>query len=157
MTADAITLSEGSAFDIPAVMEVMAAAFDPRFGEAWTAQQCLGILDMPGVWLTIARVDGGRVAGFALGRAVAGEAELLLIGVTPAYRRGGIGRALLDDAMAAARARGAAKLHLEVREGNDAVFLYQGVDFEQVGRRRDYYRGADGTLYDALSLVTLLN
>lgn len=156
MKADTIALSEGSAFDITAVMEVMTTAFDPCFGEAWTAQQCLGILDMPGVWLTLARI-GESVAGFALGRVIVDEAELLLIGVAPAYRRRGIGRALLDSAMAAARARGAAKLHLEVREGNDAVLLYQGVDFEQVGRRRDYYRGADGTLFDALSLVTLLN
>lgn len=156
MATSEIVLTEGSAFDIAAVMEVMATAFDPRFGEAWTAQQCLGILDMPGVWLTVARI-GDRAVGFALGRAIADEAELLLIGVAPGYRRRGIGAVLLDSAMAAARARGAAKLHLEVRQGNEAVFLYQQANFEQVGRRRDYYRGTDGRLFDALSLVVLLN
>lgn len=156
MATREIVLTEGSAFDIAAVMEVMAVAFDPRFGEAWTAQQCLGILDMPGVWLTVARISD-RAVGFALGRAIADEAELLLIGVAPDYRRRGIGAVLLDSAMAAARARGAAKLHLEVRQGNEAVFLYQKANFEQVGRRRDYYRGADGSLFDALSLVVLLN
>ena len=30
--------------DLAAVDRVMAAAFDPRFGEAWTRGQCLGVL-----------------------------------------------------------------------------------------------------------------
>lgn len=149
------TLTEGGAFDITAVMEVMATAFDPAFGEAWTAQQCLGILDMPGIWLTLARIEG-EIAGFALGRAVVDEAELLLIGVSPEYRRQGIGKALLDNAMDCARARGACKLHLEVRQGNDAVGFYNRAGFQQVGRRHDYYRAPDGSHFDALSLFISL-
>jgi len=153
--AGGLTLSEGGAFDITAVMEVMDTAFPPCFGEAWTAQQCLGILGLPGVWLTVARLDG-RPAGFALGRAIVDEAELLLIAVDPAFRRRGIGQALLDNAMTNARAHGAERLHLEVRQGNEALALYHKAGFEQVGRRPHYYRGSDGNLSDALSLVISL-
>lgn len=151
MSRRKLILSEGSAFDIGAVMDVMDVAFDPAFGEAWTAQQCLGLLGMPGIWLTIARL-GGDAAGFALGRAVADEAELLLIGVSPDYRRQGIGKALLDDTRNRAKGLGAARLHLEVRHGNPAVELYNQAGFVQAGRRREYYRGADGSVFDALSL-----
>lgn len=147
--------SENGALDIAAVMEVMDAAFDPIFGEAWSVSQCLGILGLPGVWLSVARVDGVP-AGFALTRAIMDEAELLLIGVAPHFRGHGIGRALLDRAMAHARAHGVVRFHLEVRQGNDAMTLYSHAGFEQVGRRRDYYRGRDGTLFDALSLVRTL-
>lgn len=68
-----VELAPGGAPDIVALDTVMAEAFDPRFGEAWTRSQCLGILGMPGVWLTLARADGG-VAGFALSRAILDEA-----------------------------------------------------------------------------------
>lgn len=147
--------SENGALDIAAVMEVMDAAFDPMFGEAWSASQCLGILDLPGVWLTIARVDGVP-AGFALTRTIIDEGELLLIGVTPPFRGRGIGSALLQRAMHHARAHGVVRFHLEVRQGNDAMALYSRAGFEQVGRRRDYYRGRDGTAFDALSLARTL-
>lgn len=155
MKQGCLSLREGGAFDIGAVMEVMDAAFDPIFGEAWTARQCLGILEMPGVWLTIARIDGDA-AGFALGRVIVDEAELLLIAVSPAFRRRGVGGALLDNAKATAKMRGAVQLHLEVRQGNGAIELYNRTGFEQVGRRREYYRGADGSPYDALSLILSL-
>lgn len=145
-----IELVSGNAGDIAAVETVMAEAFDPRFGEAWTRGQCLGIMAMPGVWLTLARI-GGEVAGFALTRAILDEAELLLIAVRPAFRRRGAGAALLRGVMADARGRGVGKLHLEVRAGNPAVALYMAHGFAQVGARRDYYRGRDGQSFDAHS------
>ena len=71
----AIDLRTGNAGDIAVVERLMADAFDPRFGEAWTRGQCVGVLGMPGVGLTLAEVDRAP-AGFALARAVADEAEL---------------------------------------------------------------------------------
>ena len=143
-----IELREGGSQDLPAVNRIMQAAFDPRFGEAWTSAQCLGMLSLPGVWLTIAGHDGAD-AGFSLARLVADEAELLLIAVDPRLRRRGIAGALLRTAIAEARGRKAAKLHLEVRAGNDAVALYRREGFEKVGERRDYYRGKSGQVFDA--------
>ena len=141
-------LREGGSQDLPSVNRIMQAAFDPRFGEAWTSAQCLGMLSLPGVWLTVASLDGSD-AGFALARLVADEAELLLLAVDPRFRRRGIAGALLRTVTAEARARKAAKLHLEVRSGNDAVQLYRSEGFEKVGERRDYYRGKSGQLFDA--------
>lgn len=144
----AVELSAGSARDIAVVDTLMQAAFDPRYGEAWTSNQCLGVMALPGVWLTLARIEG-RPAGFALAREVAGEAELLLLATAPALRRRGVGAALLRAVVDDARTRRAERLHLEVRAGNPAAALYTAHGFAQVGTRRAYYRGADGQQRDA--------
>jgi len=154
MTAAAVTLSEGGPADLSAVMTVMDDSFDSRFGEAWTAAQCAGLLPMPGVWLTLAR-DREAVVGFSLARAVAGEAELLLLAVRVSVQGRGIGQSLLDRFEAKAAACGATRLHLEVREGNHALSLYERAGFTLVGRRRNYYNGHAGATYDALTLAKI--
>lgn len=150
-----IELQSGSAADLNAVEAVMDAAFDPRFGEAWTRSQCLGILSMPGVWLTLARAEG-QIAGFALSRAIMDEAELLLIATAPAFRRRGIGAALLRGVLSDARDRSVTKVHLEVRANNDAIALYSAHGFVKIGERRGYYRGKSGQSHDAHSYAVTL-
>ncbi|MES2755631.1 MAG: GNAT family N-acetyltransferase [Pseudomonadota bacterium] len=148
-----VELTQGDARDVGTVDALMKAAFDPRYGEGWTPGQCLGVLALPGVWLTLAHFDG-RPVGFSLARAVpfsagGGEAELLLIATQPKARRCGVGAALLRAVIDEARGRGAARLHLEVRANNDAIPLYTAHGFAKVGERRDYYRPAGGRAYDA--------
>lgn len=151
-----LSIYEAGRHDIDDVMAVMTEAFDPDFGEAWSRGQCLGILGQPGVWLTLVKY-GGEPAGFALCRIVADEAELLLLGVRPLFRRMGIGRKLLERFCASAASLGAARLHLEVREGNEAVELYRSLGFDQVGCRKNYYRGKAGDRYNAITLALLLH
>lgn len=146
-----IELRPGGTADLAEVDRVMRAAFDPRYGEAWTSSQCAGVLALPGVWLTLAEIDGGCV-GFALTRLVADESELLLLAVEPRHRRRGIASALLRSVIDQARTRGALLLHLEVRAGNDAMTLYTSNGFEKVGERPGYYRGSAGKLLDAYTL-----
>lgn len=148
----AISLSEGGAADLDSVMRVMEDSFDPAFGEAWTAPQCAGLLPMSGVWLSLARLDD-VVIGFALSRIVRDEAELLLLAVHRSSQGKGVGRLLLDRFGAVAASKGAEQLHLEVREGNHAVRLYSRKGYREVGRRRNYYEGRDGQLFDALTLA----
>lgn len=152
MTGAPVILSPGDHADLRDVMAVMDDSFDPRFGEAWTMAQCAGLLPLPGVWLTLARRDGD-VLGFALARLVADEAELLLLAVKTAGQRRGVGRILIEHFEDEATARGASRLHLEVREGNHALSLYERAGFSLVGRRRDYYSGQKGDRYDALTLA----
>lgn len=152
MSKAALRFSEGGLADLPAVMTVMDDSFEPRFGEAWTASQCAGLMAMPGVWLMLAWGDEGLI-GFALARIVADEAELLLLAVRRTAQRRGVGRALLSGFDVRARELGAARVHLEVRDGNHAVGLYRDAGFELAGRRRDYYQGPDGESFDALTFA----
>lgn len=151
-----LMLRPGDARDLGEVMGTMALAFDAAYGEAWTKTQCLSVLSLPGVWLTLARQEA-RPAGFALTRIVLDEAELLLLAVRPAQRRAGVGHALLVAAAGGARARGAARMHLEVRDGNGALALYEAAGFASSGRRRGYYRGSDGSTFDAITLSIALS
>ncbi len=152
MNASGPILTEGGIADLDAVMDVMEDSFDPGYGESWTASQCAGLLPLPGVWLSLARI-GNAVTGFALSRHLAGEAELLLLAVRREAQNRGIGKLLLERFESVASSRGAERLHLEVREGNHAVNLYRRAGFSIVGRRKDYYSGRDGQIHDALTLA----
>jgi ribosomal-protein-alanine N-acetyltransferase len=134
-------------------MRVMDSAFGDRFGEAWTRSQLSGILPMAGVFLTLA-VDSAdeSVIGFSLVRTIAGESELLLIGVLPDVQRRGVGARLLDDFLERAGEDDVSRVHLEVRDGNPAIGMYRSAGFSPVGRRRNYYQASDGNRYDAITL-----
>lgn len=148
----ALTIRRGDATDIGLVEAIMADAFDPAYGEAWTRGQCLGVLAMPGVSLLVA-FRGDAPAGFAMVRTVLDEAELLLLAVARGARRQGVGAALLVRMLDEARARNVASVHLEVRADNPAVALYLAHGFTKSGERRAYYRGTDGRARDAYSFV----
>ena len=155
--ASRVKLDIGTSADLDEVISVVEEAFGTRYGEAWTRSQCAGILPMTGVSLMIAHDSrNGETIGFSLSRCVADEAELLLLAVLPSRHREGIGTRLLDDFTGRAQAQNAARAHLEVRDGNPAVAMYRGAGFAQVGRRRNYYQGADGRRYDALTLARAL-
>jgi ribosomal-protein-alanine N-acetyltransferase len=87
-------------------------------------------------------------------RRVLDEAEILTLAVDPAWRRQGLGQALVTAAADHLRGDGAARVFLEVNEVNaSARRLYQRLGFHSVGRRPGYYRGADGTVSAALLLA----
>ena len=148
-----ISLVEGNSDDLDSVMDVMNAAFPARYGEAWTRSQCAGILPMTGVRLVLARNGNKAAVGFSLYRTVAGDSELLLLAVDPKVQREGIGRKLLAHFINDAKANGAERIHLEVRDGNAAIHLYETAGFIEVNRRRNYYRGTAGAQFDALTFV----
>ena len=92
--------------------------------------------------------------GFILIRSVADEAEILTLAVAPAAGRQGLGTRLVRDGAAAAAARGAARLFLEVADDNVAALaLYAGAGFVEAGRRPGYYARPEGCRQDALILA----
>jgi ribosomal-protein-alanine N-acetyltransferase len=82
-----------------------------------------------------------RVSGYVVALDAADEGEILNVAVSPDSRRGGIGRALVQEVIAALSERGVHQIYLEVRESNaGARAMYGALGFEEVGRRRAYYR-----------------
>ena len=93
----------------------------------------------------------GDARGFAMGRAVAGEAELLTLAVDPLLRRQGIGATLVQNFLTAARGRGAESAFLEVIEDNHAAReLYLKAGFVETGLRRGYYHCPQNGRRDAV-------
>ncbi|WEK04092.1 MAG: ribosomal protein S18-alanine N-acetyltransferase [Candidatus Devosia phytovorans] len=95
-----------------------------------------------------------HIAGFALIRTVADEAELLTIAVDPKWRGKKIGQALMtavfDDLLLSA----ARRMFLEVSEENvAAIKLYQRQGFTTISSRKGYYAKPDGTQATALVMA----
>jgi [ribosomal protein S18]-alanine N-acetyltransferase len=79
------------------------------------------------------------------------EAHIATIASHPVWRGCGLGQCLMLALLDEAIARGAVLSTLEVRVGNTpARRLYEKLGFEEVGKRRSYYRDGE----DALILTT---
>ncbi len=115
---------------------------------SWGAKGVAESFDAPGAEVLFAGTNATEPDGFAIWRMLPGEAEMLAIGVAPASRGAGVGRALLEEAMGRASRSGAAAMLLEVDAGNaPALGLYASTGFKQVGLRKSYYRdGADAQI-----------
>ena len=66
---------------------------------------------------------------------------MMNLAVDPDCRRKGLGKELILSLIEALRQRGSRCLTLEVRDSNaPARALYEGLGFQEIGRRRNYYR-----------------
>lgn len=94
----------------------------------------------------------GRVVGFVVASAAAGEGHLLNLAVHPDHRVQGIGALLLAAALANLKRRFVNCLYLEVRVSNRAAIgLYERFGFRRIGHRRNYYARSRGR-EDALTM-----
>jgi [ribosomal protein S18]-alanine N-acetyltransferase len=109
------------------------------FTDPWSARDFRDCVVADTVFL-VAEAAGG-VAGYVVAHDAAGEGEILNLAVAPAGLRRGIGRALVQEALAVLAGRGVSEVFLEVREANGAArALYGSLGFREVGRRARYYR-----------------
>ncbi len=114
----------------------------------WSVAEFASLLDLAGVFL-IHQPDG-----FVLGRAIAGEAEVLTLAVAPEARRQGIARQLMQGFETTARANAAEAAFLEVAEDNAAaIALYLSLGYTANGRRRGYFETPDHKRLDALVMT----
>src|SRR3989454_12850965 len=87
------------------------------FSDPWSAndfEECIA----SGVPFLVAE-QRGAVLGYAIAHWAADEAEILNVGVAPAYRRQGVGRALVERMLAALHDHGARVVYLEVRRSEE--------------------------------------
>ena len=89
--------------------------------------------------------------GYFLLMAVVDEAHLLNVAVGAALQGQGLGRFLLNQAVACARGLGMESMLLEVRPSNlRALDIYQRYGFSQIGRRKGYYPADNQQREDAI-------
>lgn len=131
--------------DVAALVAIERACF----GDPWTRAGLLETVQYETSRAFVAEF-GGQVIGYVMARISGEEGEILNLAVLPEYRRRGIARCLLEEAIDAVTAAGVREAYLEVRESNaEALALYQAFGFRTVGLRPDYYRNP---LEDALVL-----
>lgn len=89
--------------------------------------------------------DQGALAGYAVMMLALDEAQLLNIGIAPAWQRRGCGSVLMEYLFDVAKRAGAVRMFLEVRPSNGpALALYGRLGFVRIGLRRGYYPAASG-------------
>lgn len=121
--------------DLPRLVEIQRLS--PEAAQ-WTEQDYRQLLVGAGATRCVAAELLGEVAGFLVFQQVApGEVEILNLAVSPAQRRKGAGKRLLDYLLGL----GAAEIFLEVRAANEpALAFYRRAGFQPAGRRPGYYR-----------------
>jgi ribosomal-protein-alanine N-acetyltransferase len=126
--------------DLPRIMEIEAAGFLHPWSEP------LLRAELGHAWSTLLAAEGddgqGRVVilGYLISWLVHDEVHVLNVGTAPEARRRGVARALMEEAAAAGRRRGARLATLEVRRSNaPAIALYRSLGYREVGVRPRYY------------------
>lgn len=123
--------------DVPAVVELDGMSFTLPWPERSfrfeltdnSASRC---------WVAEAN---GKVVGMIVAWLLVDEAHIATIATHPEHRRQGIARKLLMHALRHMSKEGALTSFLEVRESNtSAQEMYRGFGYEQVGRRKRYYK-----------------
>ena len=123
--------------DLPEVVRIEKESF----GDPWSAGEFKSVMSVSHAIFLVAEDSLQRIGGYVITVAVADESEVLNIAVDPARRGAAIGALLLDAALAEAENRGARSTFLEVRESNEpALRLYRSRGFEEISRRRRYYK-----------------
>ena len=135
--------------DIPAIMEIERASFITPWTEGMFKSQ-LRFRDRA---INLVLLEHEIIAGYAAAWIAADEIHLLSIAVAPELRARGFGDELLRAVMESGRTRGAVRVILEVREGNEtARRFYRAHGFSEIGKRRAYYSdtGEDAIVMELL-------
>ena len=109
------------------------------FSEPWSEKSVASELTNPlSLWLVA--LEGETVIGYVGSQTVMGWSDMMNVAVHPDHRRLGVGKALIEELIRQLREQGSENLTLEVRASNEnAKALYAGLDFMEVGRRKNYY------------------
>jgi ribosomal-protein-alanine N-acetyltransferase len=134
--ADQINILPARRDDLAAIMILERSGFSAS--EQWSERSWLGELLGEGRTVLIARAY--QPVGMITIQTIGELADLHRLAVAPAFRRQGVGTALVKSALEIVRHLGVRAVILEVRDTNDAaIMLYQKLGFEQLAARQNYY------------------
>ncbi len=131
-----ITIVPMTNHHVSAVAQLERLCFADPWSENSVASELNNSLSL---WLVA--MEGEQLVGYVGSQSVLGESDMMNVAVCPDVRRRGVAQRLIEALVEALRERGNYCLTLEVRASNaPAIALYEKLDFQEVGRRRNYYR-----------------
>ncbi len=126
-------------------IDAVASLEQRCFPSPWSFAACTAELSVAGGGgYTATDDENGRVVGYIFFRVIVDEMHILKIAVLPAWRKRGVGSALLEKALILARAKWLRRICLEVRAANTAaIHLYNKYGFTSTGVRPGYYENRE--------------
>ena len=157
MKAEQQLIELATSADARVIADLSRDLIEHGLGWSWTAPRVLKALRDDATNVIVARRHHcvGDVAGFAIMKYGDDTAHIVLFAVDAAYRRCGIGSALMVWLEATARTAGVNAIQLEARSSNaEARAFYGQVGFNEIGVRLSYYRGVEDAVRFEKSLLT---
>ena len=109
------------------------------FSEPWSEDGLRAELTKDEARFFVCECDG-EAAGYMGMHVILDECYITNVAVFPAFRRKGIGEALVSHCIKKAADEGCAFISLEVRVSNaSAIALYEKTGFASVGERKNFY------------------
>ena len=128
--------TEMKAEHVPQVAALEKLCFADPWGEMSIASELQSIWSY---W--VVAIDGEQLVGYIGSQSSIDETDIMNMAVHPDWRRRGIAEKLITCLIEELKKRGSHALMLEVRASNaPAIALYEKLGFQQVGRRKNYYR-----------------
>ncbi len=125
-------------------IEAVAGLEATCFADPWSVASLSQELENPLAVFRVAVNSAGQVVGYIGMHHLLDEGFITNVAVSPAVRRQGVARALLEDLITYGEAHGLVRITLEVRTGNrPAIALYEGLGFVCDGVRPRFYRHPD--------------
>lgn len=133
-----ITYRVANAFDLPVFVSLDKELFPYS---PWSASQYKEELSSPTRHFVVAIDEAHNILGYAGVFAPGGaEADVLTVGVIPAYRGKGIARQLMAMITDWAKQQGSIAMMLEVKVDNlEAIGLYESLGYSKLNTRKDYF------------------
>jgi len=129
-----LTFKKAEAFHIEAVHNIEKKSIG-----LWNINQFYDELNSPFSIFIIAMVNE-EIAGYIVAWKVAGELQINSIAVKSFYRKNGIGKQLINEAVKLYTEAEVEKIVLEVAESNiDAIYFYKKNNFIKIGTRKKFY------------------
>lgn len=121
-------------------LDAVAAIEAVSFAEPWSARALELLLGDAAVGV-VGLDENGCVVAYGGMLLAPDEGQITNIAVLPKAKRQGYGLAVMQALEREAVDRGLLQIALEVRASNEAaVALYEGLGYETVGKRRNFYR-----------------
>ena len=122
--------------------EKIASLEKECFSDPWREEDFSSASNNPAfVCVSVLSSDTDKIIGYGMMYCVEDTCDIINIAVSPLFRHQKIGSRIMEKLISTAKAEGAEKMFLEVRESNSAARgLYEALGFETTGKRKKYYK-----------------
>jgi ribosomal-protein-alanine N-acetyltransferase len=146
--------------DLPDVISINWATLPEHYSDSFFEER---LRESPETFL-VAEARDGKVVGYIMCRVeygfshlrkygLARKGHVVSVAVLEQHRKFGVGRGLVEEALAGLKQRGCSEVYLEVRVSNQsAIQLYEKLGFQTTTVHHGYYRDGENAYLMSRSL-----